>query len=87
MKRTNIKDLKENIGEEVSISSWVDSIRSHGKLIFLDFRDGTGKVQAVVLPNANEEARGVAASLRDEWVVEVVGKVNSRPEKMVNEKE
>jgi len=84
--RTYIKDLKNKIGEEVQISGWVNIRRDHGKLIFVDFRDSTGVVQMVVLPN-HEEAHQLAEKIRPEWVLEIKGKVNSRPEKMVNKDE
>lgn len=83
MKRTYIKDLKDYIGQEVSISGWVDVRRDHGKLIFIDFRDMTGKVQSVALPN-NKEAHEVASKVRSEWVVCVTGIVNKRPERMIS---
>ncbi|MFA6432701.1 MAG: aspartate--tRNA(Asn) ligase [Candidatus Paceibacterota bacterium] len=86
MKRTYIKDLKDAIGQEVSISGWVDIRRDHGKLIFIDLRDVSGKVQMVVLPN-HKEAHDAAKELRSEWVVTVTGKVNARPTKMVKEGE
>lgn len=81
--RTYIKDLKNHIGAEVSISGWVDIRRDHGKLIFIDFRDMTGKVQSIALPN-NKEAHETAKQLRSEWVISMTGKVNERPVKMVN---
>ncbi len=86
MQRTYIKDLKTKVGEEVKIYCWVDIRRDHGKLIFVDLRDMSGKVQAVALPN-HKEAVTVASTIRPEWVVEVVGKVNPRPEKLVNKNE
>ncbi|MFA5933719.1 MAG: aspartate--tRNA ligase [Candidatus Paceibacterota bacterium] len=80
--RTYIKDLSAKKDEEVSISGWVNVRRDQGKLIFLDFRDMSGLVQGVVLPN-HTEAMEVAKTLRTEWVVEVEGIVNARPEKNV----
>lgn len=80
--RVFIKDLQAHKGEEVAIKGWVDIRRDQGKLIFLDFRDMTGKVQGVILPGA-KEAHEVGSMLRPEWVVEVSGKVNPRPEKNV----
>jgi aspartyl-tRNA synthetase len=82
MTRTYIKDLKNHVGNEVSINGWVDIRRDHGKLIFIDFRDMTGKVQSVALPN-NKEAHEVAGKLRTEWVVRATGIVNKRPERMI----
>lgn len=80
--RLYIKDVASHKGEEVTIAGWVDVRRDQGKLIFLDFRDMTGKVQGVILPN-NKEALEVGSKLRPEWVVEVKGKVNPRPEKNI----
>ena len=78
-----ISELVNKVGEEVEIAGWVAGRRDHGKLIFLDFRDASGVVQAVALPN-HAESSSVAATLRSEWVVSVKGKVNPRPEKMIN---
>lgn len=80
--RTLIKDLKGHLNQEVIIQGWVDVRRDQGKLIFLDLRDYTGKVQAVVLSN-QDEAKNIAEKLRPEWVVQVKGKVNPRPEKNI----
>lgn len=78
--RTFIGDLGAQVGKEVLIRGWVDTRRDQGKLAFFDFRDMSGYVQGVVLPGA-AEAHEVAAKIRPEWVVEVRGKVNKRPEK------
>jgi len=80
--RIYIKDLKEHAGAEVTIGAWVDVRRDQGKLIFLDFRDKTGRVQGVILPGA-DSAKAIGETLRPEWVVEVRGKVNNRPEKNI----
>lgn len=77
-----IKELSQNVGEEVSISGWIDVRRDQGKMIFFDIRDTSGKVQSVVLPNS--PALEMAKEVRPEWVVEVKGKVNERPEKNKN---
>lgn len=82
MQRIYIKDLSEKLDQEVIIKGWVDVRRDQGKLIFLDFRDITGKVQGVILPNATE-AHEVGSTVRPEWVVEVRGKVNKRPERNI----
>jgi aspartyl-tRNA synthetase len=84
MERIYIKDLKEQIGQEVKIAGWVDVRRDQGKLIFIDLRDSSGKVQMVCLPN-HEEAIKTADLVRPEWVIEVTGLVNARPEKNVKE--
>lgn len=83
MKRMLISETLQHIGEEVTLQGWVHIRRDHGKLIFLDLRDQSGKIQTVVLPH-HPEAKAVAETLRPEWVIEVVGKINARPEKLVN---
>lgn len=86
MQRTYIKELASKVGEEVLIKGWVDVRRDHGKLIFIDLRDMSGKIQMVALPN-QAEAHTLANTVRPEWVVEVTGKVNARPERMINKDE
>ena len=81
--RTFIKDLSAKKGatdNRAMIKGWVNVRRDQGKMIFLDFRDMTGVVQGVILPNQSE-ALEVGKLLRQEFVVEVEGKVNERPEK------
>ncbi len=74
-----IGELSDKKGSEVTIKGWVDVRRDQGKMVFFDFRDMSGKVQGVVLPNS--EAMEVAKEIRDEFVVSVTGRVNERPEK------
>lgn len=83
MERTPLQNLSEKIGQHVRVGAWIDTRRDHGKLIFFDLRDGSGFVQAVVLPN-HAEAAEIAKTLRNEWVIEAEAIVNKRPEKMVN---
>jgi len=80
--RIYIKDLKEQVGNEIFIAGWVDVRRDQGKMVFFDMRDMTGKVQCVTLPNS--EAITIAKEIRQEWVLKVRGKVNARPERNVN---
>ena len=78
-KRIYINKLSEKKQETVIINGWVNVRRDQGKMIFLDFRDRSGIVQGVILPNSS--AMEVGKTLREEFVVEVTGKVNERPEK------
>ncbi|MBV9349833.1 MAG: aspartate--tRNA(Asn) ligase [Patescibacteria group bacterium] len=82
MERTLIKDLHGRIGKEVTVKGWVDARRDHGKLIFIELRDGTGMVQMVALPS-HAEAHAAVETVRAEWVIEAKGVVNKRPEKMI----
>ena len=78
--RVYIKDLGQNIGKEVTICGWVDVRRDQGKMVFMDLRDMTGKVQGVVLTSHAETLEQVK-DVRTEWVISVQGIVNRRPEK------
>lgn len=82
MERTYINELKNHVGKEVTIKGWVDIRRDQGKLIFLDFRDVSGKAQGVILPSSSK-AHEIGSEIRPEWVVEVLGKVNQRPERAI----
>ncbi len=75
MERTVIKETVKKIGEEVKLQGWINSIRDHGKITFMDLRDRSGVVQCVGqdLPKVSPES-----------VVEIVGKVAKRPEKLIN---
>lgn len=84
MERTLIGDLGKHIGETVNISGWVDVRRDHGKLVFLDIRDRSGRVQVICLTN-HSEALAEGQKLKAEWVVSIEGIVNERPEKMRTE--
>jgi nondiscriminating aspartyl-tRNA synthetase len=86
MKRILIQDTPQNIGETVLVKGWVHARRDHGKLIFLDIRDRTGTLQVVVIPQVSKEAHAIASTLRAEFVVSVTGKINKRPEKLINPK-
>lgn len=81
--RTYIKDLNTKIESEVILAGWVDVRRDQGKMVFMDMRDMTGKVQCVILPNS--PAIEIAKEIRPEWVLKVTGKVNKRPERNIKE--
>lgn len=76
MKRTLIKDTVEKIDQKVLLQGWVGTKRDHGKLTFIDLRDRTGIVQCVGF--------GKMGELSPESVIEIVGTVKKRPEKMIN---
>ncbi|TAJ18219.1 MAG: aspartate--tRNA ligase [Dehalococcoidia bacterium] len=67
-------------GEQVTLAGWVHRRRDHGGLIFLDLRDSTGLVQVVFHPDQAPAAAGVAAEVRNEYVLRVHGQVRARRE-------
>src|SRR6266571_6333825 len=69
----------EHVGKAVVLQGWVHTIRDHGGLIFVDLRDRAGLVQVIVNPTTAADAFAVAATLHDEYVVEIHGLVQRRP--------
>ncbi len=75
---------KENVGQTVTLAGWVHRRRDHGGLIFIDLRDHFGLTQVVFNPAASPQAHAVATDLRPEYVVQVTGQVEPRPEGQEN---
>jgi asparaginyl-tRNA synthetase len=51
-RQTYINELSAHVGQEVTLKGWLYNLRSSGKILFPQLRDGTGVVQGVVLKNA-----------------------------------
>ena len=73
--RTLSAETVNKVGQRVKLQGWVDSLRDHGKITFVDLRDRSGIVQCVGtnLPKVTNES-----------VVEIYGVVQERPEKLIN---
>lgn len=84
--KLDITSAGEFLGKEIELHGWIDVRRDHGKLIFFDLRDRSGKVQLVVTPK-DAPLHELAEKLRSEWVVRVQGTVAERPAEMKNPKE
>ncbi|WP_424411610.1 aspartate--tRNA ligase [Pasteurella sp. PK-2025] len=74
---------RENIGQEVTLSGWVHRRRDLGGLIFIDMRDRDGIVQVCFDPSF-QEALNTAASLRNEFCIQIKGEVIARPDNQIN---
>lgn len=70
-------------GQEISLVGWVNRRRDLGGVIFIDLRDREGIVQVVFDPD-REETFAVANTLRNEFCVQLKGKVRARPEGQIN---
>jgi aspartyl-tRNA synthetase len=68
---------KEQAGEDVRLSGWVNRVRDHGGVLFIDLRDHYGVTQIVADPDS--PAFKVAERVRSEWVIRVDGRVRPRP--------
>ena len=77
---------KTHVGQHVELCGWVDTVRDHGGLIFIDLRDRYGITQAIFDPRDAQDAWDVAQSTRSEYVIRVAGVVECRPADMVNPK-
>ena len=77
---------RSHIGAAVTIAGWVHRRRDHGGLIFIDLRDKDGIVQVVFNPEVSASAHEVASDFRNEYVVQVSGKVALRPKGTENPK-
>ena len=51
-KHTYINQLSQHVGQEVVLKGWLYNLRSSGKILFPQLRDGSGVVQCVALKNA-----------------------------------
>lgn len=69
----------EHEGQTVTLAGWVHRRRDHGGLIFIDLRDRYGLTQIVFDPAVNAEALEQAGALRNEYVIQVTGRVRPRP--------
>ena len=65
-------------GKQVTLCGWVDTVRDHGGVIFIDLRDRAGKTQVVFHPENNAELANNAENLRVESVIQVTGNVVAR---------
>jgi aspartyl-tRNA synthetase len=74
------------IGKTVNLFGWVDRRRDHGGVIFLDLRDRSGIVQIVSDPERTPDSYPTAEKMRNEYVVQVTGRVSRRPEESLNPK-
>ncbi|BAU05011.1 aspartate--tRNA ligase [Fischerella sp. NIES-3754] len=74
----------KHIGEIVTLYGWVDRRRDHGGVIFLDLRDRSGIVQIVSDPQRTPDSYEQANTLRNEYVIKVIGRVSQRPEESLN---
>ncbi len=79
----NCSELREkNVGEEIKLAGWVDTIRDLGGVLFIDLRDQYGITQVVI--SGDEEKVDFAAKIPVESTISVSGKVRLRDEETIN---
>lgn len=78
--QTFIKDLSQQVGEEVTLKGWLNNKRSSGKIAFLEIRDGSGFAQAVAVKEAlAPEIWDAIDKTTQESSLEVTGTVSKHP--------
>ncbi|WP_353473345.1 aspartate--tRNA ligase [Salipiger sp. H15] len=75
---------KANVGETVRLSGWVNRIRDHGGILFIDLRDHYGITQ--VLCDPDSPAFAAVEKVRSEWCIRIDGEVKARDPELVNAK-
>ena len=73
-----------HVGKTVTLAGWVHRHRDHGGVTFIDLRDRFGLVQIVINPDLPKKMLDMIADVRFEWVLQVTGSVEPRPEGMIN---
>lgn len=79
-----MREIIQEIGQEVMIAGWAQTRRDLGKIIFLDIRDRSGLAQVVCAPAELGADYEAAKEVRSEFVVEIKGVINKRNEKNIN---
>ena len=83
-KRKYCGDLSEShIGEIITLYGWVNKVRDHGGVIFVDLRDTKGVIQVVFNPE-EKEIFNISERLRNEFIIKISGKVRARPQDAEN---
>ncbi|TAK03283.1 asparagine--tRNA ligase [Patescibacteria group bacterium] len=76
MTSTTVSEIGAHVGQEIELKGWAYNFRSSGKIFFLQFRDGTGRVQVVYSKAAlSQEQWAILESIRLESSVIVTGTV------------
>ncbi len=75
---------KAHVGDTVRLSGWVNRVRDHGGILFIDLRDHYGITQVLADPDSPVFAE--VEKVRSEWVIRIDGKVMARDESLVNPK-
>jgi aspartyl-tRNA synthetase len=77
---------KEHVGARVRLCGWVETVRDHGGVIFIDLRDRYGLTQVIFDPRDSREAWDLSQTTRGEYVIQIEGVVELRPADMANPK-
>ncbi len=85
MKRILNIETTKYVGQKVKVCGWVQTIRAHGKILFIDLRDRSGILQLVFTPE-NKGLYEIVQKVKPEWVIGTEGTVEKRPKGQINPK-
>lgn len=85
MQRILNSEASKHLDGKVKVCGWVQAIRAHGKILFIDLRDRSGILQLVFTPK-NEILYKEVQKIRPEWVISTEGTIFRRPKGMINPK-
>ncbi|MBN1269106.1 MAG: aspartate--tRNA ligase [Kiritimatiellae bacterium] len=77
---------KPDVGQAVRLCGWVETVRDHGGVLFMDLRDRYGLTQVIFDPRDSKQAWEQAQAVRSEYVIGIEGAVEGRPPEMMNPK-
>ncbi len=85
MKRLSNKEAINYLGQEITLTGWVNDRKDLGQIVFIYLRDRSGLIQVVLAPQElDEESKQLIKNIRPEFVLEIKGIVNQRPQKQIN---
>jgi len=80
LKRILSNEVSSEVGKNVILKGWAQTVRAHAKVIFIDLRDRKGLTQLVFTGDLVNDAKEITT----ESVLTVSGKVNHRPQSLIN---
>ncbi|HNC01801.1 MAG TPA: aspartate--tRNA ligase [Agitococcus sp.] len=75
---------ESHIGQQVTLCGWVHRRRDHSHVVFFDVRDRDGLLQVIIERADTPELFDAAGKMRNEYVLQITGKVRAREEHLIN---
>ncbi len=82
MEKIFVSEINQYLNKQVKIQGWVHNFRSSGSLYFLQIRDGSGFIQAIISKNdVDDKIWDKCEKITQETSVEIIGKISKHPKK------
>ena len=80
MEKIFVSEINQYLNKQVKIQGWVHNFRSSGSLYFLQIRDGSGFIQAIISKNdVDDKIWDKCEKITQETSVEIIGKISKHP--------